>query len=203
MLETDTQLDDFKDDMIEVTEEDMKKLSGAGPDPDGDAGKDDDKDSEKKSEKASDKKAETKKKVEETAKKVEAEKKSMAGTIVKVLIALAAIGGLVAVFVFTGLKNDIVGKWEYVPENNSNVRMVFEFKDDGVVEARSYMNNLLNFYDKGTYTTKSGYLSCNWEGQGEVSEVEYEVKDDKLTFVKKGQVFTRIKDDNASNTDAN
>ena len=28
MLETDTQLDDFKDDMIEITEEDMKKISG-------------------------------------------------------------------------------------------------------------------------------------------------------------------------------
>ena len=148
---------------------------------------------------------ENKKDVKKSSQNKQAEKKSAVGTVVAALIALVVIGGLIAIFIFTGAKNELVGKWEYSLED-SNVRMVFEFTEDGQIEARSYMNNLLNFYDKGTYTAKSGFLKCNWQGQGEVPEVEYKVEGDTLTFVAKGQEFKRIKEDsgnkNASSGDA-
>ena len=205
MLETDTQLDDFKDDMIEITEEDMKKLSG-GPDPDGDGDSEaakELKDAAKDLKEAAKDLKEAANKKAEPEKTEEAVKKSPAGALLKILAALVVIGGLVCIFVFTGLKNDIVGTWEYIPENNKNLRMVFEFTDDGVIEAKSYMNNLLVYYDKGTYSVKSGYLICNWEGQGEVPQVEYEVKGDKLIFDNENQVFHRIENDDASPTDSN
>ena len=224
MLQTDNELDDFKDQMIEVSEEDLIKLSGSGDgdgngDGDGDGSSDGTKgavdkasskakqDVRKSSENKKDEKkpTENKKDVKKSSKNEQAEKKSAAGTIIAALIALVVIGGLVAIFIFTGAKNELVGKWEYSLED-SNVRMVFEFTEDGQIEARSYMNNLLNFYDKGTYTAKSGFLKCNWQGQGEVPEVEYKVEGDTLTFVAKGQEFKRIKEDsgnkNASSGDA-
>ena len=198
MLQTDNELDDFKDQMIEVSEEDLIKLSGSG-DGDGDGDGDG-------SKAAGDKEStENKKDVKKSSQNKQAEKKSAVGTVVAALIALVVIGGLIAIFIFTGAKNELVGKWEYSLED-SNVRMVFEFTEDGQIEARSYMNNLLNFYDKGTYTAKSGFLKCNWQGQGEVPEVEYKVEGDTLTFVAKGQEFKRIKEDsgnkNASSGDA-
>ena len=218
MLQTDNELDDFKDQMIEVSEEDLIKLSGSGDgdgDGDGDGSKgavDKASSKAKKAEKKSSenkkdekKSSENKKDVKKSSQNKQAEKKSAVGTVVAALIALVVIGGLIAIFIFTGAKNELVGKWEYSLED-SNVRMVFEFTEDGQIEARSYMNNLLNFYDKGTYTAKSGFLKCNWQGQGEVPEVEYKVEGDTLTFVAKGQEFKRIKEDsgnkNASSGDA-
>ena len=228
MLQTDNELDDFKDQMIEVSEEDLIKLSGSGDgdgDGDGDGSKgavdkasskakkaekkssENKKDVKKSSQnkQAEKKPIENKKDVKKSSKNKQAEKKSAVGTVVAALIALVVIGGLIAIFIFTGAKNELVGKWEYSLED-SNVRMVFEFTEDGQIEARSYMNNLLNFYDKGTYTAKSGFLKCNWQGQGEVPEVEYKVEGDTLTFVAKGQEFKRIKEDsgnkNASSGDA-
>ncbi len=210
MLQTDNELDDFKDQMIEVSEEDLIKLSGNGDgdgdgngDGDGDGSGDGDGDGSKA---AGDKESiENKKAEKKSFENKKAEKKSAVGTVVAALIALVVIGGLIAIFIFTGAKNELVGKWEYSLED-SNVRMVFEFTEDGQIEARSYMNNLLNFYDKGTYTAKSGFLKCNWQGQGEVPEVEYKVEGDTLTFVAKGQEFKRIKEDsgnkNASSGDA-
>ena len=220
MLQTDNELDDFKDQMIEVSEEDLIKLSGSGDgdgDGDGDGNGDGDGDgsgdgtkgavdkASSENKKDVKKPTENKKDVKKSSQNKQAEKKSVAGTIIAALIALVVIGGLIAIFIFTGAKNELVGKWEYSLED-SNVRMVFEFTEDGQIEARSYMNNLLNFYDKGTYTAKSGFLKCNWQGQGEVPEVEYKVEGDTLTFVAKGQEFKRIKEDsgnkNASSGDA-
>lgn len=206
MLQTDNELDDFKDQMIEVSEEDLIKLSGSGDgdgngDGDGDGSSDGTKGavdkSSSKAKKAEKKSTENKKDVKKSSQNKQAEKKSAVGTVVAALIALVVIGGLIAIFIFTGAKNELVGKWEYSLED-SNVRMVFEFTEDGQIEARSYMNNLLNFYDKGTYTAKSGFLKCNWQGQGEVPEVEYKVEGDTLTFVAKGQEFKRIKEDSGN-----
>ena len=219
MLQTDNELDDFKDQMIEVSEEDLIKLSGNGDgdgdgngDGDGDGSKaagDKDSSENKKAEKKSSENKKAEKKSSENKKDVkkptenkkdekkssqnkQAEKKSAAGTIIAALIALVVIGGLVAIFVITGFKNDLVGTWKYTHTDQKST-MVFEFKDDGTVDAKAFSNNLLIFYDEGTYTSKSGYLTFEWKGQGKVPEVEYKIDGDKLTFGDDNKVFVKIK----------
>ena len=195
MLQTDNELDDFKDQMIEVSEEDLIKLSGSG-DGDGDGSSDGSKaagDKESIENKKDVKKStENKKDVKKSSQNKQAEKKSAVGTVVAALIALVVIGGLVAIFVITGFKNDLVGTWKYTHTDQKST-MVFEFKDDGTVEAKAFSNNLLIFYDEGTYTSKSGYLTFEWKGQGKVPEVEYKIDGDKLTFGDDNKVFVKIK----------
>ncbi len=207
MLQTDNELDDFKDQMIEVSEEDLIKLSGNGDgdgsgngdgngDGDGDVSSEGtkgagDKDSSE-NKKDVKKSTENKKDEKKSSENEKTEKKSVAGTIIAALIALVVIGGLVAIFVITGFKNDIVGTWKYTHTDQKST-MVFEFKEDGTVEAKAFSNNLLIFYDEGTYTSKSGYLTFEWKGQGKVPEVEYKIDGDKLTFGDDNQVFVRIK----------
>ena len=135
MLQTDNELDDFKDQMIEVSEEDLIKLSGSG-DGDGDGNGDGDgdgdgssdgskaagdkesienkKDVKKPTENKKDEKksSENKKDEKKSSQNKQAEKKSAVGTVVAALIALVVIGGLIAIFIFTGAKNELVGKWE-------------------------------------------------------------------------------------------
>lgn len=203
MLQTDTELDDFKDQMIEVSEEDLIKLSGSGDgdgDGDGDGSSDGDGDGSKaagdkdssENRKAEKKSSENKKDEKKSSENEKTEKKSVAGTIIAALIALVVIGGLVAIFVITGFKNDLVGTWKYTHTDQKST-MVFEFKDDGTVEAKAFSNNLLIFYDEGTYTSKSGYLTFEWKGQGKVPEVEYKIDGDKLTFGDDNKVFVKIK----------
>lgn len=184
MLETDTNLDDFKDDMIEVSEDEFEKIAGSSGDGDkdisGNAAKQEELDSQA------------------TETDNQSNKKR---NIITFIAALIVIGGLVAVFIFTGANNDIVGKWEYKVADTENAylkdaRMIMEFTKDGKIEMEAFVGNVLVSTDAGTYTAKSGYLAIDWEKTGSVDDVEYEITDGKLIFKSsngKEQVFERIK----------
>lgn len=204
MLETDTNRDDFKDDMMEVKEDYVaEKVSGDGPD-------DDDQDDVKAVEGADSEGDESEESEldetdaeefqEEIKDAVENQSKAFSKAVLAFVI-LLVIG--IGVFLVTHfMDNSIVGTWEYTAEDSDNAtlqnaKMVFTFDDDGKCEADSYLGDVIFYSEKGTYSTKSGYLSLEWEKQGKVDDVKYSVSGDELTFYNKNdtkQVFKKVKE---------
>ena len=188
MLETDTNRDDFKDDMMEVKEDYVaEKVSGDGPD-------DDDQDDVKAVEGADSEGDEPESKFKQN------QSKAFSKAVLAFVI-LLVIG--IGVFLVTHfMDNSIVGTWEYTVGDSDNAtlqnaKMVFTFDDDGKCEADSYLGDVIFYSEKGTYSTKSGYLSLEWEKQGKVDDVKYSVSGDELTFFNKNdtkQIFKKVKE---------
>lgn len=210
MLETDTNRDDFKDDMMEVKEDYVaEKVSGDGPDDDdqddvkaveGADSEGDEPESKSKQNSLADKEDPSEEFQEEIKDAVENQSKAFSKAVLAFVI-LLVIG--IGVFLVTHfMDNSIVGTWEFTVEDSDNAtlqnaKMVFTFDDDGKCEADSYLGDVIFYSEKGTYSTKSGYLSLEWEKQGKVDDVKYSVSGDELTFFNKNdtkQIFKKVKE---------
>lgn len=214
MLETDTNRDDFKDDMMEVKEDYVaEKVSGDGPDDDdqddvkaveGADSEGDEPESKFKQNSLADKEDPSEEFSEEFQEEIKDAVENQSKAFSKAVLAfviLLVIG--IGVFLVTHfMDNSIVGTWEYAVEDSDNAtlqnaKMVFTFDDDGKCEADSYLGDVIFYSEKGTYSTKSGYLSLEWEKQGKVEDVKYSVSGDELTFFNKNdtkQIFKKVKE---------
>ena len=154
--------------------------------------KEDKKDKEKKEKDTKD--TEKKKK----GKKKPVKKKSPV-IVVSALIILAVLLLIGGIFALRKKNASIVGVWEYklTKDDNSILKdetREFTFREDGTMQADSYVSGLLYFTSTGTYEIKNGNLYCTLDKTGETTEVDYEIKGGKLIFHNKSghdTIFTK------------
>lgn len=172
----------------EKIEEEVKEATEESKDK-----KEDKKDKEKKEKDTKD--TEKKKK----NKKKTAKKKKSPVIVVSALIILAVLLLIGGIFALRKKNASIVGVWEYklTKDDNSILKdetREFTFREDGTMQADSYVSGLLYFTSTGTYEIKNGNLYCTLDKTGETTEVDYEIKGGKLIFHNKSghdTVFTK------------
>ncbi len=132
-------------------------------------------------------------------KKKTAKKKKSPVIVVSALIILAVLLLIGGIFALRKKNASIVGVWEYklTKDDNSILKdetREFTFREDGTMQADSYVSGLLYFTSTGTYEIKNGNLYCTLDKTGETTEVDYEIKGGKLIFHNKSghdTVFTK------------
>ena len=126
-------------------------------------------------------------------------KKKSPVIVVSALIILAVLLLIGGIFALRKKNASIVGVWEYklTKDDNSILKdetREFTFREDGTMQADSYVSGLLYFTSTGTYEIKNGNLYCTLDKTGETTEVDYEIKGGKLIFHNKSghdTIFTK------------
>ena len=126
-------------------------------------------------------------------------KKKSPVIVVSVLIILAVLLLIGGIFALRKKNASIVGVWEYklTKDDNSIFKdesHEFTFREDGTMQADSYVNGFLYYTSTGTYEIKNGNLYCTLDKTGETTEVDYEIKDGKLIIHDKSghdTIFTK------------
>ena len=189
---TDEKIEDIADPISDImekvedkVEEEVKEATEESKDK-----KEKDKEKKEKDTKDTDKKKKDKKKPV---------KKKSPVIVVSALIILAVLLLIGGIFALRKKNASIVGVWEYklTKEDNSILKdetREFTFREDGTMQADSYVSGLLYFTSTGTYEIKNGNLYCTLDKTGETTEVDYEIKGGKLIFHNKSghdTVFTK------------